>query len=276
MKKTSTQTISKKKKGRINRAKIKRIKKLMLFVLVVVAIIIFARSSFFIVDKINVSGNKKYLTDDVIKQTGLVTGKNVFKMLGEKPKNLLSFSFRNKEQSIYEAMPYVKKVSIRPSLPDSINIKIEERTPFAILENNGTSILIDREGYALEDVKTPELKNKYFKIIGISVDSYKLGQDVKFKSRFPLDDITSLCDELAKNDKDSKLKLFDKMKSINVSSVNSIVVVFDNRITVKFGDLENIEYKLRFFRQLFVNNINKKQKGTLDFTSSDNPYFSPE
>lgn len=278
MKKTTKKhTVYKKKKvGKKSRARIRRIRRLFLFILVVAIVIVFARSSFFIVDKINVDGNKKYSTSDVIERTGLVTGQNVFKMLGEKPKNLLSIRFKDIESTIYESMPYVKTVSIRPALPKAISIKIQDRTPFEILEINGTSLLIDREGYALEVVKSSELKDKYFKIIGIKVDSYSLGKELKFKDKFTLSELTNFCDILMKSDKESKLKLFSKITSIDMSEPNSIIVLFDDRITAKFGDLENIEYKIRFFRQFFVNNITAKQKGTLDFTKGGNPYFEPK
>lgn len=276
MKKTSKPTVYKKiKSGKKSRARIRRIKNLLLFILTMTVIIIFARSSFFIVDKINVAGNKKYSSNDVIERTGLVTGQNVFKMLGEKPKNLISLRFNDLEQGIYGSMPYIKTVSVRPALPNSISIRIQERSPFAILDDNGTSVLIDREGYALEVVKDSKLKNKYFEIMGILVDSYKLGKEVKFKGRFPLNELVNFCDILMKSDKNSKVKLSEKISSVNLSELNNMVVVFDNRITVKFGDSEDREYEIRFFRQLFVNNITVKQKGTLDFTKSSNPYFVP-
>lgn len=277
MKKTSKHTVYRKKKDtKQSRARVRRIKKLLLFILLVTGVIIFARSSFFIVGEIKVVGSNKYKSKDVIERTGLVTGQNVFKMLGEKPKNLISFRFNDSEQSIYKSMPYIKTVSIRPALPKSISIKIQERTPFAILENKGTSLLIDREGYVLEIVKGAELKNKYFKIMGTSVDSFNLGQVVKFKNRSPLEQLTSFCDILLKDDKTSKVKLFGKITSVRVSELNRLVVDFDNRITVKFGDLEDVGYNIRFFKQLFVNNITANQKGTLDFTTGDNPYFVPD
>ena len=284
MDKTSKQTVYKKKKRRrLTRAGVRRIRRMFLFILLVICIVIFARSSFFIVNKIDVTGNNKYSSNDIIKQTGLVTGQNVFKMLGEKPKNLLSFRFNDNEQKIYESMPYIKSVSIRPALPKSIKVKIQERTPFAILENKGTSILVDKEGYALEIVQGTEPGNKnegiYFKIIGTSVDSFKLGQGVKFKGRSPLNELNKFCDILMANDKDSKTKLYSKITSVDLSDLNSMAVIFDNRITVKFGDLEDadiVKYNLEFFKQLFVNNITAKQKGTLDFTTSSNPYFAPE
>ena len=241
MKKTSKHTVYRKKKAtKQSRARVRRIKKLLLFILLVTGVIIFARSSFFIVGEIKVVGSNKYKSKDVIERTGLVTGHN------------------DSEQSIYKSMPYIKTVSIRPALPKSISIKIQDRTPFAILENKGTSLLIDREGYVLEIVKGAELKNKYFKIMGTSVDSFDLGQVVKFKNRSPLELLTSFCDILLKDDKTSKVKLYGKITSVRVSELNRLVVDFDNRITVKFGDLEDVGYNIRFFKQLFVNNIIKK------------------
>lgn len=266
---------TKDKKKKKYRFRIKRLKKLLTLVLIVTALAIFARSSLFVVKSINVNGNKKYQTNEIILRAGLVTGQNVFKMLGEKPKNLLSFKFADKEQDVSESMPYISSISIRPSLPNSIKIKVSERTPFCILESKGTSLLIDKEGYALEKLQNPDDKKKYFKILGISLDSYKLGQEVQFKNKDTLNDIVTFCNALSKNDKDSKLKLYSKLTAVNMGEPNAVTTVFDNRITVKFGDTEDLDYKIGFFREFFVKHITAKQKGTLDFPEGSYPYFAP-
>lgn len=268
----------KKKLSKKSRARLRRIRRFILVILVFTGIVLFARSSLFTVDKIIVTGNQKYSSNDIIQHTGFATGRNVFDMLGEKPKNLLSFRFIDREQDVYKAMPYIGSVSIRPLLPDSIRIRVQERIPFAILEANGTSTLIDREGYALEKIEDTGQKSKYFKIMGILVDSVKPGEAVKFKGVNPLIDLTGFCDALIKDDNDekSKVKLYGKISSIDLSDSNGTLVEFDRRITVKFGDPENVDYEIRFFKQLFVNNITANQKGTLDFTKSSNPYFVPK
>lgn len=277
MKKNVRKVLVKKKKDvKKARARLRRISRLLLFGLIVTGLILFARSSFFIVDKVNVSGNQKYGTDEILQHTGLLTGKNVFKMLGEKPKNLVSFRFLDLENEIYEAMPYIKSVSIRPSPPKEIKIKVLERKPYAVLEAGGTSLLIDKEGYALEKINIANLKEKYFKITGMSVENYKLGQEIKFKEGNTIADLISFNDILLNNDKNSKLKLFPQITAIDLSEINNIIVNFDNRITVKFGELKNADYNISFFKELFVNNITAKQKGTLDFTKGSNPYFVPE
>ncbi len=277
MKNSSKPTDEKSKKLlKKKRARLRRIRKFFTFILVVTVVVLFARSSFFVVNDINVTGNKKYSSAAVVAQTGLQTGKNVFKMLGEKPKNLMLLRFKDLEKNTYESMPYIKSVVIRPSLPKAISIRVQERVPFCLLESKGTSLLIDKEGFALEEVKTAEVKNKYFTISDAEFDKYKLGEQIKFKYVDTLNYIIEFCNALIKNDKDSELKLYKKITSFNSSELNSIIVKFDNRITVKFGDMEDINYKIDYFKQLFVNNITETQKGTLDFSKSKNPYFAPE
>lgn len=275
---SQTKTTQEKKKRNAKRAKarLRRIRRFLTFVLIVVLVITFARSSFFVVDKINVTGNKKYESNKIILQTGLVTGRNVFKMLGEKPKNLILFRFQDLEKNIYAEMPYVKHVSIRPSLPKAISIKITERSPFCVVELSGTSLLVDKEGYALEAVKSADFKGKYFTVSGVNAEKYKLGQAIQFKNIDSLDNVLEFCNLLSKLDKESELKMYGKITAFDLSELNAITVRFEDRITVKFGDFDDMEYKIRFFKQLYNNNITNGQKGTLDFTRSKNPYFVPD
>lgn len=272
----SSNTNEKKKVSKKARRRMRRIRRFLVFALVVTIVIVFAKSSFFVVGKIEATGNKKYSANEIILSTGLVPGKNVFNMLGEKPKNLLTLRFNDLEQKVLNSMPYMESVSIRPALPTAIKINVKERTPFAVLDIGGKNLLIDREGHALEflDSKSPKLKG-FIKIIGISVDSYKLGQAVKFKGDNSLTDLISFCDIVQKSDKNEKLKLYQKITLVDLSDLPYASVQFDKRITVKFGDLEDADYQISVFRHLFVNNLNGKQKGTLDFTKGNNPYFVP-
>lgn len=278
MKKSSVSSNEKKKKSsKKKRRRLRRIRRLLVFLLIVSGLIIFARSSFFTVEKIDVTGNNKYSEKDLVVNTGLVPGKNVFKMLGEKPKNLLNFSFYDLELKVINSMPYIKSVSIRPALPATIKIKVQERTPFSVLEVNSKNLLVDREGYVLEVLDGKSLlPKKYFKIIGTSVDSFNLGQAVEFIDGISLMDLTSFCDIVIKNDEKEKLKLYEKITYIDLSDFPYLSVQFDKRITVKFSDLEKADYEISVFRHLFVNNITAKQKGKLDFTKGNNPYFVPE
>ena len=48
-------------------------------------------------------------------------------------------------------LSWVKDVEVQKEFPDGLRIEIEERTPFAVLERNGT-FLVDEEGVELEAV----------------------------------------------------------------------------------------------------------------------------
>ena len=194
-------------------------------------------------------------------------------MLGKNSKDLFSFRFNKEQQTVYETMPYIKTVSIRPSLPKKISVKVTERLPYCIVEIPGTSLLIDNEGYVLEEGYRD---GKLFTIKGSGISKYKMGQAVTFKQKGVLNDIIKLNNEIVKSDKDSNVKLYDKIKWVDISEVNCYTVNFDSKVTVKFGDIDNINYKLRFFREVYVNNNINKQKGLLDFTKGNNPFFVAE
>lgn len=49
--------------------------------------------------------------------------------------------------------PWIKDVSIRKEFPRSVSIRIQESSPFAILEMKGRSFLVDEQGRLLEEMK---------------------------------------------------------------------------------------------------------------------------
>ena len=263
------------KKNRVKRRKfrLKKFLKFLFIIAIVTSIVLFALSSFFIVEKINVNGNKKYQNNDIILKSGLMPGENVFKMLTKDVKDLFTFRFNEEEKAVLSSLPYVKSISIRPSLPKNISIMITERIPYCILDINGTSILIDNEGFALEELSSNQTKD-YFIIKGSSISNYKLGQKIQFEDIQKFEDLKTFCTLFIKNDQGSETKLFSKMKWIDMSDGYNITANFD-LLEVKFGDIENMEYKIASFRELYEKNLNLKQKGVLDFTMGSSPFYKP-
>lgn len=49
--------------------------------------------------------------------------------------------------------PWIDNVSVRKDLPDMISVRVHETSPFAILETEGRSFLIDEKGGMLEELK---------------------------------------------------------------------------------------------------------------------------
>lgn len=86
-------------------------------------------------------GNK-HLTDDELKALAGIHGNDsLFTASGKKVSQMLLKS------------PWIRSVSVRKELPDTLAVLIEEVTPFALLDMNGRLFIINDKGNLLEELK---------------------------------------------------------------------------------------------------------------------------
>jgi cell division protein FtsQ len=97
--------------------------------------------SFFLIRNVVFYGNK-HLTDDELKALAGIHGKDsLVTASGEKVSLMLLKS------------PWIKSVSVRKELPDTLAVLIEEVTPFALLDMHGRLFIINDKGNLLEELK---------------------------------------------------------------------------------------------------------------------------
>jgi cell division protein FtsQ len=97
--------------------------------------------SSFLIRNVVFYGNK-HLTDDELKALAGIQGKeSLVTTSGEKVSLMLLKS------------PWVKSVSVRKELPDTLAVLIEEVTPFALLDMHGRLFIINDRGNLLEELK---------------------------------------------------------------------------------------------------------------------------
>ena len=134
------------KKERKRKKKIKRIKfflKLILFVGLVSGTIIFALTSpIFNIKDIKVINNNQVQADTIISLSELKKEDNIFKFYGKNVVNKI------KENA------YIENVKIHRKLPNTIEIKVEERTPTFSVDYMGKYAYINTQGYILEIAET--------------------------------------------------------------------------------------------------------------------------
>jgi cell division protein FtsQ len=94
----------------------------------------------FIVRDIVVSGNYHLEEEDIVRRLNM----------GEAT-SLLSLSYKDVDEPLRHS-PWVKKVSIKRQLPDTLMIRIEEAVPKALLSLNGHTYLIEGKGGILEEI----------------------------------------------------------------------------------------------------------------------------
>lgn len=99
---------------------------------------ILARSSLFEVREIKVQGNVSLNRDQIVSISGLSPGENIFRI------NLQSASEK------LRVIPMIKNVDMARRLPATVQIRVEERKPVALLPVEAGFIQIDGEGVYIQ------------------------------------------------------------------------------------------------------------------------------
>jgi cell division protein FtsQ len=55
-----------------------------------------------------------------------------------------------------------------------------------------------------------------------------------------------------------------------------ICIQLDSRILVNLGDLQDLDYRMAFLKEILLEKLNKNDKGTLNFTTGESPEFIPD
>jgi cell division protein FtsQ len=267
------------KKLKKNRKKIKRFVFLMKFILtvslLVTTVVLFALSPLFAVKKIEVRGAAHYTAESLISLSGVIEGENGFKQVGSSLGSILTLRIGSAEQAISRGCPYVKAVNVKYVLPGSVIIDVVERTAAAAVPYTGTSLLVDREGFVLEE-QPPDAVQKLPYIKGLKFGSYEPGKKPEYENYEALQVAFRVLDEIRGLDKNEAYALYDRVDSIDVSDPDAVVFSLESRLRVKLGDMQDLNYKLSSAKTIFERNIKKTDKGILDFTSGENPVFTPE
>jgi cell division septal protein FtsQ len=94
----------------------------------------------FIVRDIVVSGNYHLEEEDIIRKLNM-----------REATSLLGLRFKDVDEPLRHS-PWVKKVSMKRQLPDTLMIRIKEAVPKALLSQNGHTYLMGGEGGILEEI----------------------------------------------------------------------------------------------------------------------------
>ncbi len=206
-----TDKMKKKKKRRKKRYLLKFI----LLVIICVGIYFALHIDFFSVDGIAVIGNKEISDDEIIKQSELETGTNIFDVhpwLVERKikKNL-----------------YVESVDVSRKLPDKIEIHVVERGGKAQFVMGKKYVITDNSGMVIEVAgemkKIPIVEN-------VTVEEAETGEDIAVKEKEVLRKALKLIKATEDND------LYFKKVKINGNSVEAYI--YDSLVCR--GDYDNV------------------------------------
>ncbi|MGB9792177.1 MAG: cell division protein FtsQ/DivIB [Thermacetogeniaceae bacterium] len=190
----------------------------MLF-LVVLALYYFSQSPLFAVQRIEVEGLQRLTRSELIQESGLSKGQNIFRIDTNQVKKRL------------QKDPLIEQVAVKRFLPHTVIIRIKERQPRALFLAGSTLLVIDANGYCLDRVSAGRSYDLPV-ITGLKPSSKELGEKVSSS-----EDMRLLLAVLT-----PELQSF--FSEFNLSERHRIIAYSREGIPILLGSSEDLEKKI--------------------------------
>ncbi len=198
-------------------------------IIVAITAAILSLTVFFNIKAIDIYGESKYSSKQIIKAAGV-----------ELDSNLIRLNSKEVQKKIEDKLPYIEEAKIVKKLPTSLEIRVQSAVVAGYIEENGSFSLVSVEGKLLENMKTrPE---GYAEIIGISAENVKLSQTIK--------DETGSLKSVSKIYSAFNSQSQNNITKIDVSDSLNMSFVYRNRITVELGSTAELDEKLNFVSKI--------------------------
>lgn len=227
----------KEKKKKKRRKIFRTIKVLMIIFILIGGIAYFLLSPIFNITNINVSGNEKISSEEILSLSQLQKNENIFKINKQDTREKIKQN------------AYIDTVEIKRTLPDTVTIVVTERTATYQINFANLYMLINNQGYMLE---ATEMNENMPVIVGIATSE----EDIKAGNRLCVDDLEKLEDVLKISESAKSNNLDQLITKIDITNKDDYVVEMKaEKKTVHFGDTTNLALKM-----LYVSDIISKEK----------------
>ena len=186
--------------------------------------------SVFRVQNVSVEGNVHYTSEEI--EAMVLTDRLSYNSL------YLSLKYRNKE---IRDIPFIETMSVRVDSPDSITIRVYEKSVAGYVEYMGRYMYFDRDGIVVESSETRT--EGIPQVTGIRFDHVVLYEELPVENTDIFQEILSITQML------SKYQITTDKIYFNES--NEITLYFDN-IRAKLGK-DNLEEKVMRLEQILPN-----------------------
>ena len=243
-------------KKRIRQMKRRRITTISVLSLVVLIVVIFF-TPIFKIRKIEVNGNQKITTEEIVEKLEGSVGKNIFRYrVGNSLKNIKS-------------MPYIDSVEIAKSAFSSkLTVNITECIPAGFFEVGEKNVVIDNKLKVLEVAEDIEYEIPV--IEDVTVVQVELGNGITLENEEIFNVVkkclTAISDE----------GILDGVKYISFENSDNITFNYQDRLDVVCGNTDNFKKKIKLFNQaLNTQKLSDKSRGTIDLSVSGQAVYTP-
>jgi cell division protein FtsQ len=221
-------------------------KAILIAAFVVYALYYFSQSSFFALQKIEVSGQSHLTPAEVASQSGLSDGVNIFQInLNQAREHLLTD-------------PWIVGAVLRRQLPNKVEIDVEERQPSALLIAGQNWLVLDRNGVCIDNL--PSLRLYSLPIItGLTPDTTEPGKKISASPVLPV--------VLAALD----LSVEDFFSEVDLANPESLIGYTRDGIPIYLGDSQNLHSKLLTAQSLMAGLNDPGAVAYIDLRSAQAP-----
>lgn len=198
------------------------------------------------IQDIYINGNRVTEDTEIIKKLKSPLGKNI-----------LLYDPRKYESDI-ESLEYIKNAKVRKVFPKILSIKVDEDFPMFVVKKYGKKILVTNNGIVTD--KKPYSEDA--KLIPIKINNIEttIGED--FTSSAAIMDFIG---EIQKS------KVIEGVSQLNLENKLDIGIMIQD-IEVKFGDLNNVSYKIKLLEKVLTEIKNKELEAvSINLNNGDNP-----
>lgn len=226
---------------------------------------------FFRVKNVEVTGTKRYNAMSIREASGIEEGES-----------LLAFGKTRAAGKIMENLRYVKSVRIGITLPDTVNIYIEELdVVYGVQDVNGSWWLISCDGRVVERTTEPKAKEttilKGFRLSDPEVGKNAVAQEpertddadtpVLITDRERMEAALSVITQLERNE------ILGKAASVDVTDPSNIELWYQDDYQVLLGDPDRMDEKIVMMNRVIRQHEKEGgyQSGVLDISLTNTP-----
>lgn len=226
-----------------------------------VAGLVVALLLFFNINKISVTGDGVYSSEEIIRVSEIEIGDN-----------LIFLSKNRINKLITEKLPYVGSVKLKRRLPAHLEIQVTKTDAVFGIAQDGFYTLLDRDGKVLETnveyIGTDKTLLNAGKVVSAVVGEKIVLENEKSFPR--IEEVYETCEKVGLQD----------ITEINITELHNIKVVYQGRITLELGktDGDRLSKKLAFGKAAIdKQNLEDNQfRGTINLTVDKKGYLQEE
>lgn len=234
-----------------------------------VAVIALSLTVFFRIDTIKILGDSIYDESQIINESGIVKGGNLFLTDIDKAR-----------EHIEKNLPYISSVVVKRNFPSAIIIEITGTQAYCCFKTTGGTAVADNSLKVLEITSEENVSPEITRVTLHNVFTAGIGENI-----INTNSTGESSKEIAKEAELVKT-IFDSVNEsgiqhlteINLESPGNLYCVYQDRLKLNLGSTEKLTYKLKAAIKIIEkeDEINKSERGEIFLNDTKNIYVSPE